>query len=88
MTIFEKIWSSLGVINILLFVIGIVNVSVDGTLNEPFNFHLLGSVLMAPMLFQLGITLFLLIIDEVILCKIWKLDLHVFPSLFGEDQDD
>lgn len=73
-TLFEKIWTTLFIINIILLVIG---VPIMYTFNET-----IGLIMTLPFLIQLVVTLLLVIIVELIFCIIWGLDCHIFPSLF------
>lgn len=74
LTLFEKIWITLLIVNVILLVIG---VPIIYTFNET-----IGLIMTLPLLIQLIVTLLLVMIVELILCKIWNLDCHIFPSLF------
>lgn len=74
LTLFEKIFSTLGVINIILFLSGmIIQMVWEKTW---FLFFIM------PLCVQLAVSLLLLIVVELILNGIWGMDIHVFPSLF------
>ena len=75
-TVFEKITLTFGLINFILFVVGAF---VGG-----FWSNDLGLILVLPIAFQLVICLILALFVEVILNKIWGLDVHIFPSVFKE----
>ena len=75
-SIFEKISLTLAIVNIILFIVGIFICYVWE--ND------IGIYLILPSVIQFGISGLLIILFEVILCKIWGLDLHVFPTLFKE----
>ena len=75
-TLFEKIFLTLGIINVILFFVGIViNLVWD---KAWFIF------LTLPLYIQFGVFLVMLIVFEVILCGIWGMDIHVFPNIFKE----
>ena len=75
-SIFEKISLTLAIVNMILFIVGIFICYVweNG----------IGIYLILPSVIQFVISGLLIILFEVILCKIWGLDLHVFPTLFKE----
>ena len=74
LTLFEKIFCTLGVINIILFLSGmIIQMVWEKTW---FLFFIM------PLCVQLAVSLLLLIVVELILSGIWGMDIHVFPSLF------
>lgn len=75
-SIFEKISLTLAIVNIILFIVGIFICYVWE--ND------IGIYLILPSVIQFGVSGLLIILFEVILCKIWGLDLHVFPTLFKE----
>jgi len=76
-SVFEKITLTFGLINFILFVVG---ASVGGIWEN----EKLGLILVLPFAFQLVICLILALFVEVILNKIWGLDVHIFPSVFKE----
>lgn len=75
-SIFEKISLTLAIVNIILFIVGIFICYVWE--ND------IGIYLILPSVIQFGVSGLLIILFEVILCRIWGLDLHVFPTLFKE----
>lgn len=75
LSLFEKITLTLGVINAILFVVGLYCALI--TKNEDF---VLWFVL--PLAIQLGLTVILFVIVEIILYRIWGCDIHIFPSLY------
>ena len=75
-SVFEKISLTLAIVNIILFIVGIFICYVWE--ND------IGIYLILPSVIQFGVSGLLIILFEVILCKIWGLDLHVFPTLFKE----
>lgn len=76
LSIFEKISLTLAIVNTILFIVGIFICYVWE--ND------IGIYLILPSVIQFGVSGLLIILFEVILCKIWGLDLHVFPTLFKE----
>jgi ABC-type transport system involved in cytochrome c biogenesis permease subunit len=76
-TVIEKIALTLLAITFPLFVIGIFIVCIWGK-------EMIGLYLVLPFGVCVGIVLILAFIFELLLCRIWGLDLHVFPSLFKE----
>lgn len=75
-SIFEKISLTLGIVNIILFIIGVLVCYVWE--ND------VGIYLILPSVIQFGVSVLLIILFEVILCKIWGLEIHIFPTLFKE----
>lgn len=75
-SIFEKISLTLAIVNIILFIVGIFICYVWE--ND------IGIYLILPSVIQFGVSGLLIILFEVILCKIWGLEVHVFPTLFKE----
>ena len=77
LTVVEKITLTLLAITFPMFVIGVF---VGGIwCNER-----VGLYLVLPFGICVGIVLTLAFIFELVLCRIWGFDLHVFPSLFKE----
>lgn len=76
-TIIEKITLTLLAITFPVFMIGVTVIFIWGK-------ETIGLYLMLPLFVCVGIILILAFIFELILCRIWGLDLHVFPSLFKE----
>lgn len=76
LTVIEKITLTLLAITFPMFMIG---VTVMYIWDETIGFYL-----MLPLFVCVGIILTLVFIFELVLCRIWGLDLHVFPSLFKE----
>lgn len=76
-TIIEKITLTLLAITFPVFMIGI-------TVGFIWGNETIGLYLMLPLFVCVGIILILVFIFELILCRIWGLDLHAFPSLFKE----
>jgi len=74
-SLFEKISMTLGVINGLLFMVGLC-------LGFIFGNERVGVYFLLPLGIQLVITMLLFILVEVIIYKIWGCDKHIFPSLF------
>lgn len=76
LTLIEKITLTFLAITFPVFIVGITVTYIwDETI---------GIYLMLPLYVCVGIILILAFIFELILCRIWGLDLHVFPSLFKE----
>lgn len=75
-SISEKISLTLGIVNMILFVIGVIVCYIWE--------NNVGIYLILPFVIQLGVSLLLIILFEIILCKIWGLEVHVFPTLFKE----
>lgn len=73
LTLFEKIWVTLLIVNAFLSLIGCILIS----LNVNFGF-----ILFLPLIIQIITMIVLVIIIEIILHNIWNLDCHIFPSLF------
>lgn len=76
LTVIEKVTLTLLAITFPVFMIG---VTVMCIWDEAIGFYL-----MLPLYVCVGIILTLVFIFELVLCRIWGLDLHVFPSLFKE----
>lgn len=76
-TVIEKITLTLLAITFSMFMVGI-------TVNFIWDNETIGLYLMLPLFVCVCIVLVLAFIFELILCRIWGLDLHVFPSLFKE----
>lgn len=75
LTVIEKITLTLLAITFPVFMIGVTVMYIwDETI---------GIYLMLPLFVCVGIILILAFIFELILCRIWGLDIHVFPSLFS-----
>ena len=77
LSIFEKISLTLGIVNAILFVVGLF----IGCIWEN---GVVGMYFILPIAIQIGVTILLIILFEIILCKIWGLEVHIFPSLFKE----
>jgi ABC-type transport system involved in cytochrome c biogenesis permease subunit len=77
LTVIEKITLTFLAITFPMFVIGIFVGSIWG--NET-----IGLYLVLPFAICIGIIATLAFIFELLLCRIWGLDLHVFPTLFKE----
>lgn len=75
-TLFEKIFFTLGIINAIMLIVGSV---INFVWDKAWSMFLI-----LPLYIQFVVFLVMLIVVEVILCGIWGLDLHVFPSLFKE----
>ena len=76
LTLIEKITLTLLAITFPMFMIGITVIYIwDETI---------GLYLMLPLFVCVGIILTLVFIFELVMCRIWGLDLHVFPSVFKE----
>ena len=75
-SVIEKVELTLLAITFLMFMIG-------GTVMFIWD-EIIGLYLMLPLFVCVGIILFLAFIFELILCRIWGLDLHIFPSMFKE----
>ena len=76
LTVIEKLTLTFLAITFPMFVIGVSVGSIWG--NER-----IGLCLVLPFAICVGITLILAFIFELLLCRIWGLDLHIFPSLFN-----
>lgn len=72
-TLFEKIFLTLGIINTIMFIVGTV---IKFVWDKAWSIFLI-----LPVYIQLAVFLVILIVVELILCKIWGMDIHVFPSL-------
>lgn len=77
LSIFEKISLTLGIVNAILFIVGMFFGCILGD-------EVIGMYFIIPIAIQLGVTILLIILFEIILCKIWGLEVHIFPSLFKE----
>lgn len=76
-TVIEKVTLTFLAITFPMFVIGIFVGGIWG--NET-----IGLYLVLPLGICIGIIAILAFIFELILCQIWGLNLHVFPTLFKE----
>lgn len=76
LNIFEKISLTLAVLNVILFIAGFI---VGILFSED-----IGLILVLPIAIQLVVEGLLFIIIDVVLCKIWGLEVHLFPSLYVE----
>ena len=76
LNIFEKISLTLAVLNVILFIAGFF---VGMLFNED-----IGLILVLPIAIQLVVEGLLFIIIDIVLCKIWGLEVHLFPSLYVE----
>lgn len=74
LTLFEKIFCTLGVINTISFLSGMI---IQFVWEKTWFIFLI-----MPLCVQLIVSLLLLIVVELILNGIWRIDIHVFPSLF------
>jgi hypothetical protein len=74
LTLFEKIFCTLGVVNVLMFLAGMV---VQMVWEKSWSLFLI-----LPLCIQFVVSIILLIVVELVLCGIWNMDIHVFPSLF------
>ena len=72
-TLFEKAFLTLGIINTIMFIVGNV---IKFVWDKAWSMFLI-----LPLYIQLAVFLVMLIVVEVILCGIWGMDIHVFPSL-------
>lgn len=77
LNIFEKISLTLGIVNAILFVVGMF-------IGYIWENEVIVMYCILPIAIQLGVTILLIILFEIILCKIWGLEVHIFPSLFKE----
>ena len=77
-SLFEKIYATTGIVNLILFITGIFAVYIFG---DDIALFL---ILICPIAVQFVITGFLVLLFEVILNKIWGCDIHIFPSVFKE----
>ena len=76
LTVIEKITLTLLAITFPIFMIGVTVMYIwDETI---------GVYLMLPLFVCIGIILILVFIFELILCRIWGMDIHVFPNIFKE----
>lgn len=75
-TVIEKVALTFLAITFSMFIIGIFVGGIWG--NETVGLYLI-----LPFGICVGIILILAFIFELILCRIWGLDIHVFPSLFS-----
>ena len=76
-TVIEKVTLTFLAITFPMFIIGIFVGSIWG--NET-----IGLYLVLPFGVCVGIILILAFVFELLLCRIWGMDIHVFPSLFKE----
>ena len=76
LNIFEKISLTLAVLNAILFIAGFF---VGLLFSED-----IGLILVLPIAIQLVVEGLLFIIIDIVLCKIWGLEVHLFPSLYVE----
>ena len=76
LNIFEKISLTLAVLNAILFIAGFF---VGMLFSED-----IGLILVLPIAIQLVVEGLLFIIIDIVLCKIWGLEVHLFPSLYVE----
>lgn len=76
-TFIEKITLTFLAITCPMFVIGILFSCILGL-------ETIALYLMLPFGVCISIVLILTFIFELLLCRIWGLDLHIFPSLFKE----
>ena len=74
LTLFEKIFCTLGVINIILFLSGMI---IQMVWEKTWSLFFI-----MPLYVQLVVSLLLLIVVELILSGTRGMDIHVFPSLF------
>lgn len=72
-TLFEKIFLTLSIINAIMFIVGSV---IKFVWDKAWSMFLI-----LPVYIQFAVFLIILIVVEVILCGIWGMDIHVFPSL-------
>lgn len=77
LTVVEKVTLTFLAITFPIFIIGFFVGSIWG--NET-----VGIYLVLPFGICVGIVVILGFVFELILCRIWGLDLHIFPSLFKE----
>lgn len=77
LTVIEKITLTFLAVTFPMFAIGIF-------VNLIWENETVGLYLILPFSICVGIILILAFIFELLLCRIWGLDLHVFPSLFKE----
>lgn len=75
-SIFEKISLTLGIVNVMLFIVGVFICYVWE--------NNVGLYLILPSVIQFGVSVLLVVLFEIILCKIWGLEIHIFPTLFKE----
>ena len=85
-TLFEKIFYTLGVISGCLFCVGILFACTLEGLCKTVDLSALEEKLMLPFLIWLLTALLLLIGGEVILNRIWSLNLKIFPSIFDREE--
>lgn len=76
-TVIEKITLTFLAITFPMFVIGIFTYYIWG-------YETIALYLILPFGICVGIVLILTFIFELLLCQIWGLGLHIFPSLFKE----
>lgn len=85
-TLFEKIFYTLGIITGCLFCVGVFFVTFSEDLCKTIDFHILGEKLSLPFMAWVATTLLLLIVGEVILNRIWGLNLKIFPFVFDREE--
>lgn len=85
-TLFEKIFYTLGIISGCLFCVGILFACTLEGLCKTVDLNALGEKLMLPFLIWLVTALLLLIGGEIILSRIWGLNLKMFPSIFDREE--
>lgn len=85
-TLFEKIFYTLGIITGCLFCVGILFVCTPEDLCKTVNFNALGEKLTLPFMIWLATTLLLLIGGELVLNRIWGLNLKIFPFVFDREE--
>lgn len=78
LTVIEKITLTFLAVTFLMFLAGIF-VKCSIWENETVALYLV-----LPFIICVGIIFILAFVFELLLCRIWGLDLHVFPSLFKE----
>lgn len=81
-TLFEKIFYTLGIISGCLFCTGIFFIAFSEDLCKTIDFHTLGEKLCLPLMTWTVTALLLLIVGEVILNRIWGLNLKIFSFFF------
>ena len=75
-SLFEKIYATTGIVNLMLFITGLWI--------ECIFANKIALILICPIVVQVVLTGFLVLLFEVILNKIWGCDIHIFPSVFKE----
>ena len=79
LTLFEKIFATTGIINAVLAFIGVVMLNFDIKQQIVLLF-------ITPILIQLLLGIIIILKVEIIFNMIWGIDVHAFPSLFGEEE--